>query len=94
MSRPDYSPAMLAVFLRARAAFRVVDSGEPWRRTEIVRAFRAETRRLASVTNVEFHMAWMGLLQSPGPRAALWAVLGHFPADRGILLTHGGQEHG
>lgn len=89
---PDFSPRMLMLFLRARAEFRVVESGEPWRRTETVKAARADLRRLAGVTNCEFHMAWMGRLLSPGPRAALWAVLGHFPADRGIRLNHGGQE--
>lgn len=94
MTGPDFSPRMLMLFLRARAEFRVVDSGEPWRRTEIVRAFRAETRKLAGITNMQLHMAWMGQLAAPGPRAALWAVLGHFPAERGILLTHGGQDHG
>jgi hypothetical protein len=40
------------------------------------------------------HSAWMGRLPTPEPRARLWAVLGHFPSDFGVVLTHGGQEHG
>lgn len=90
--RPDFSPVMLSLFLRARAQFCVSDSGGPWRRTEIVRAFRADMRKRAGVTNVEFHMAWMGQLASPEPRAALWAVLGHPPAAHGVTLVHGGQH--
>lgn len=75
-----------------RAARNLVDSGEPWRRTETVRAFKAETRKLAGLTDHQMHFAWMGLLLDPAKRAALWAVLGHFPADHGIVLTHGGQD--
>lgn len=93
-SRPDFSPRMLMLFLRARAEFQVMESGEPWRRTELVRAAKAGLRRLAGVTNNEFHMAWMGQLCSPEPRARLWTALGHPPAKRGITLTHGGQDHG
>jgi hypothetical protein len=83
---------MLALFLRARAEFAVILSGEPWRRTETVRTARRELRSLAGVTGVQFQMAWTAQLLSPAPRAALWAILGHFPADHGILLTHGGQQ--
>ncbi|MFC6491157.1 hypothetical protein [Nitratireductor sp. GCM10026969] len=90
--KPDFSPAMLRLFLRARAEFRVVDSGQPWRRTAKVKAFKAEMRKLARVTNHEFHFAWTGQLASPETRARIWAVLGHFPADHGVTLTHGGQD--
>ncbi|WP_274426770.1 hypothetical protein [Chelativorans sp. YIM 93263] len=91
-NKPDFSPAMLSVLLRARAEFRVIDSGEPWRRTETVKAFKAETRRRADVTHMEFHMAWMGWLNCPVTRGRLWAVLGHCPTDYGVTLTHGGQD--
>lgn len=90
--RPDFSPVMLSLFLRARAQMAIADSGEPWRRTEIVRACKARMRKAAGVTNVEFHMAWMGWLPSPDARRRLWTMLGHDPAARGIVLTHGGQE--
>lgn len=91
---PDFSPRMLALFLRARAELRVADSGEPWRRTETVKAFRAETRKLAGITNHQMHFAWTGQLLDPLARARLWAVLGHFPSDFGVVLTHGGQQLG
>lgn len=90
--KPDFSPAMLRAFLRARAGLRLADSGAPWRRRETMKAFKAETRKRSGVTNAEFHFAWMGRLLSPGPRAKLWAALGRFPADHGVTLTHGGQE--
>ena len=90
--KPDFSPAMLRFFLRARAELRVAESGEPKRRTAIVKAFRAEIRKLAGITNQQMHFAWTGQLSDPDARARLWAVLGHFPADHGIRLTHGGQE--
>lgn len=90
--RPDFSPKMLSLFLRARAFHAVNETGEPWRKTEIVRAWKAATRKLAGVTNTEFHLAWMGWLQAPETRARLWAVLGHFPSDHGVMLTHEGQE--
>jgi hypothetical protein len=89
---PDFSPRMLALFLRARAEVAVMSSREPWRRTEIVKAKRRELRDLAGVTGEEMRDAWAGTLRDPGPRAALWAVLGHFPVDHGITLTPDGQH--
>jgi hypothetical protein len=89
--RPDFSPAMLAVFLRARAHLAVSQSGEPARRTAIVRATKDQLRRQAGVTATEMHFAWMGWLPTPETRARLWAVLGHHPGDHGVTLTHGGQ---
>ena len=77
--RPDYSPAMLRFFLRARAAHHG-------------KAITARLRKAARVTLAEFDMAWMGRLNSPEPRLRLWGALGIVPADHGILLTHGGQE--
>ena len=90
--RPDFSPAMLAVFLRARAHMAVSQSGEPARRTAIVRATKDRIRKQAGVTATEMHFAWMGWLPTPETRARLWAVLGHHPGDHGVTLTHGGQE--
>jgi hypothetical protein len=92
MTRPDFSPAMLAFFLRARAAFAHVE--HPARCGFQATAKREKTawRRAARLTHAEMEFAWMGRLLSPEPRARLWGVLGHVPADHGILLTHGGQE--
>lgn len=91
--RPDFSPAMLAFFLRARAHF--AQTGKPPARGGFQAAARHEKtrlRKLASVTHAEMEFAWMGRLLSPAPRARLWGALGHVPGDHGVLLTHGGQE--
>lgn len=87
-ARPDYSPAMLRLFLRAGATHAAAQAVEP---AQAAKRFRDETRRTARVTVAEFDFAWMGRLLRPEPRARLWAVLGHHPSDFGIVLTHGGQ---
>ena len=62
-------------------------------RMDALRAERARLRKAAGVTNAAFDMAWMGRLNNPGDRARLWAAIGLFPAERGIVLTDdGGQE--
>lgn len=90
-ARPDYSPAMLRLFLRARAVHAVATARGPGHRAAAAKRCRDETRRRAGVTVAEFDFAWMGRLLRPEPRARLWAVLGHHPADHGIVLVHGGQ---
>lgn len=90
--RPDFSPAMLRLFLRARAVHAVEHSRGPARRAAALKRCKGDLRRLAKITHAEFDFAWMGRLFSPAPRARLWAVLGHHPSDFGIVLTHGGQE--
>jgi len=90
-TRPDYSPSMLRLFLRARALHWAAQTHGPARRAAAAKRFRNETRRTAKVTVAEFDFAWMGRLLRPEPRARLWAVLGHHPSDFGIVLTHGGQ---
>lgn len=92
--RPDFSPAMLRLFLRARAEQAVEDSGRPHCRDRIIRDFKTRLRKTAGVTANQMDLAWMGRLNTPETRARLWAVLGHFPADHGVTLTHGGQENG
>lgn len=90
-ARPDYSPAMLRLFLRARAAHAAATARGQGRRAVAAKRYRDDTRRLARVTVAEFDFAWMGRLLRPEPRTRLWAVLGHHPVDHGIVLTHGGQ---
>lgn len=92
--RPDFSPAMLAVFLRARAARAVFDGATPKTREATMRRANAALRRLAGVSAEAFHQAWMGWLNDAGLRARIWAALGHYPGDHGIRLTDGGQERG
>lgn len=90
-ARPDYSPAMLRLFLRARALHAAASTRTSRQRAVAAKRYRDDTRRLAGVTVAEFDFAWMGRLLRPEPRVRLWAVLGHHPADHGIVLTHGGQ---
>lgn len=91
-TRPDYSPAMLRLFLRARAVHALGGVRGPARRASALKRCKDELRRTARLTHAEFEFAWMGRLSSPVPRARLWAILGHHPGDFGIVLTHGSQE--
>jgi hypothetical protein len=89
---PSFSPAMLRLFLHARC--RHAHAERPARCGYGVTARREKDRlrKLAGITNNDMHFAWMGRAQSPEARTRLWAVLGHFPSDFGITLTHGGQD--
>ncbi|KQZ81892.1 hypothetical protein ASD64_09050 [Mesorhizobium sp. Root157] len=94
-ARPDFSPAMLSFFLRARAVHAHC-SRPP--RSRLMQATvtreKAGWRKLAKLTNTQIDLAWMGGLNRAAPRAALWAVLGRFPSDHGIVLTDDGGQHG
>ena len=90
--RPDYSPAMLRMFLHARAVLASALATGKADKATATRKAKAGPRHLARVTQEEFDLAWTGRLLAPEPRVRLWAVLGHFPGDHGIALTHGGQE--
>jgi hypothetical protein len=102
LTRPDFSPAMLSFFLRARAHFahgnRDAEGAQKGKHPArcgfqaTAKREKAMWRKLARVTHAEMEFAWMGRLLSPAPRARLWGALGHVPGDYGILLTHGGQE--
>lgn len=92
IGRPDFSPPMLALFLRARVAHahhcRPARCGmQATRKREL-----AALRRLSGLTGTEIEFAWMGRLCRAAPRAALWAVFGHFPRDHGMTLTDGGGQ--
>lgn len=90
---PDFSPAMLRLFLRARADLGMPEGATRRQRAAALRAFKMGIRKQAGVTSGQFDLAWMGRLQTPETRVRLWAVLGHFPGDFGIVLDYGGQEH-
>lgn len=91
-TRPDFSPAMLAFFLRARAYHAHACKPARCGMQATVKRLKAEWRRLAKLTNTQIDLAWMGRLNRAEPRTALWAVLGHFPADHGILLSDDGGQ--
>jgi len=90
MSRaPEFSPAMLRLHLTARAMLARIDDRHSAKEFARVLAKRAGVR-LRSV-----QLAIDGRLKKADPRVRLWAALGHFPADFGIVLDdRGGQSHG
>ena len=87
-ARPEFSRQMLRFFLYARAialdGFAQTEAGQ-------IAARRALTDRLIEQTGLPDSMiraAFAGQLVDASARAAIWSVLGHFPADRGYdLLT-------
>lgn len=91
-SRPEFSPAMLRGFLFARAITRDGFEGRPVHaRSDLAGELMAQTGLAWS----DIRAAFSGQLHDAGKRARLWAVLGHFPSDHGIILTdEGGQRHG
>jgi hypothetical protein len=92
-ARPIFSPAMLAFFLRARAVLAHAERPARCGMQATVKRERARWKRLSGLTHAEIEFAWMGRLNNGAKRARLWAVLGHFPADFGIVLTDdGGQQ--
>jgi hypothetical protein len=89
MSRTEFSPEMLRLFLRARCLHGVTSGID-----RDVRAAKVRLRKAAGVTSAVFDMAFSGRLRSAAPRLRLWGACGLVPADRGITLTDdGGQEH-
>jgi hypothetical protein len=84
--KPDFSPAMLKSFLYARAMAR-----DGFGRDEFgqVCARRTVMDEMVEQTGLPLSMvraAFAGQLKDAGSRAAIWAALGHFPADYGIVL--------
>lgn len=78
--QPDFSPQMLKAFLHARAVAR-----EEFARTEAeqVAARRRLADELVEATGLPLSMvrtAFAGRLTDEPARAAIWAVLDHFPA--------------
>jgi hypothetical protein len=88
---PDFSPAMLRLFLRARVCH-MANTAFPGARASQERGAKTELRKAAAVTQFEFDMAWMGRLERPVVRLKLWISLGIDPAVFGIRLNEGGQE--
>lgn len=86
--RPDFSPAMLRLFVHARC-LHGVSSGI----FKDIKAARAGLRKAAGITLAAFDVAWSGRLNKADARLKLWGALGHVPADHGVILTDdGGQQ--
>lgn len=85
---PEYSPVMLRLMLEARAVLAADDRGMSRK------AFANEVAKLAGVHFRSVYVAMAGRLRRADQRARLWAVLGHFPSDFGVVLTDDGGQHG
>lgn len=87
MTRPDFSPDMLRFFLFARSiardGFEPTIAGRTAARADLMQEIMAQSGLAWS----DVKSAFAGTLDDPGKRAAIWAVLGHFPVDHGIVLT-------
>lgn len=84
--QPDFSPAMLKAFLHARAIAREGFEPTPKGRLAARHDLAGEIMDVAGVGWSDVSDAFAGKLQDPGARAAIWAALGHFPSDFGIVL--------
>lgn len=87
---PDYSPAMLWLFLAGRAARLVAAEGLTPRAAR--RKLTWRLRREAGVSTEDLAAALAGTLRKASPRARLWAALGHFPCDHGVMLADDGGQ--
>jgi hypothetical protein len=76
---PDFSPAMLRLFLYAR----LVHLGRPAINTIYERS---------DVSWSQLTRAFGGRLTAPGPRLALWRALDINPEASGVRLTSGGKQ--
>lgn len=83
---PDFSPAMLKAFLHACAMAREGFEPTPKGRVAARHDLAGEIMDKAGVGWSDVNDAFAGRLSDPGKRAAIWAVLGHFPSDFGIVL--------
>lgn len=93
MTRPDYSPAMLRLFLDGRLARLVGDTGLS--RARATSKLASDLARAAGTTRAAVRLAMSGRANGAALRTRLWAALGVFPVDHRILLTDdGGQVAG
>ena len=88
---PDFSPAMLALFLEARVVSAMVWQG--LERKAAGRGLRRDLSPVARVRQRDIAAAQRGKLFNAARRALIWGGLGIVPGDHGVMLTDdGGQE--
>lgn len=87
---PQYSPQMLRLFLAGRAARLAADEGLSAKTAQLRLSWRL--RREAGLAAPAIAAAMSGTLLEASARTRLWAVLGHFPADHGAMLTDDGGQ--
>ncbi|MBX5015929.1 hypothetical protein [Rhizobium lentis] len=96
---PDFSPAMLKRFLRARVGIEAygrifaAPAGFAPKLEDIEAEEKRRLRKSAGITEEQFDLAWSGRGISLEPRQRLWKALGVDPAACGVrLLDQGKQE--
>lgn len=89
--RPDFSPAMLRLFLKARIGL-AADMAAPGNKTATIAAARTALRRAAKLSKRDFALALGGRLNRAAPRTAIWDALGVVPGAHGVRLTDGGGQ--
>lgn len=87
---PDYSPAMLRLFLAGRAEGLGEAEGLTPKAARLKLSWRL--RREAGVAAADVTAAFAGTLREAAPRVRLWAALNHFPTDHGVMLTDDGGQ--
>lgn len=85
--RPEFSRQMLRGFLFARSL--TIDGFEG---KAMVRRMQRDIEKVTGLPASTVEAAFDGRLTDGGARAAIWAVLGHFPSDHGIILTDDGGQ--
>lgn len=88
-SRPDFSPATLKLFLNARVIAREEFAARPQKARHAV---ADELMPASGLPWSDIVAAFAGRLPEADKRARLWAALGHFPADFGIVLDDSGGQ--
>ena len=95
---PDFSPAMLKGFLRARVkmtAYLAAYPAPPLSGVDLAKAesaARAAIRKQAGITALVFGAAWDGRAIDLPARQKLWLALGVNPAAHGIRLVDGDRQ--
>lgn len=93
MTVPDYSPAMLAAFLRAQCWKQVGHGAIPGKAKRAWSKLRPSLRRATGLSAKTLDLAFEGKLGIADCRAKIWGALGQVPADYGVtLLDFGGQQ--
>lgn len=87
MAEPLFSREMLRGFLYARAL-----TVEGFEGRVMAARLKRELRKATGLPDSTLEAAFAGRLTDPASRAAIWAVLGHFPGARGITLTDDGGQ--
>lgn len=90
MTVPDFSPAMLRLFIEGRVVRRMGETGEV--RASAKACVARDLGRLCGLAASRVLVAHAGYMNDGGHRTRLWAALGLFPADHGLMLTDDGGQ--